>query len=57
MKEMKLNFSVYILHALHVLDGEIKYPIGPGNILPVRAGLLSARNGNSLKVPKSWPGH
>ena len=24
MKEMKIDFSVYILHALHVLHGKIK---------------------------------
>ena len=25
MKDMKIDFSVYILHALHVLHGKIKY--------------------------------
>jgi len=25
MKDMKINFPAYILHALHVLHGEIKY--------------------------------
>jgi hypothetical protein len=25
MKDMKIDFPVYILHALHVLHGKIKY--------------------------------
>jgi len=27
MKDMKIDFPVYILHALHVLHGKIKYSI------------------------------
>jgi hypothetical protein len=27
MKDMKIDFPVYILHALHVLHGKIKYSV------------------------------